>query len=315
MAASVNTQTFFNAQSKVIKTIYSNTAPMKPLRYPTIFNQYKGDMDRSFFQVMPIVGFSTLAMRPQGSSPAIDAPIEGPGSAFPYLSYALQYIVTKEMAVEDAKKIIPMLPALLRYASDQTKEFLFWNVFNLAFSTAAPLAVDNLPLCSTSHPIVSPSAQYSTYSNSLGAVSLTVESLQQAFVLMTTIPDDRGLLTYRTPQSLIYPPGLHKTVVEVLQSFYYPTTAENRVNAVAGSVEPYAIEYLTAAATGPFPWFVLAGKAPIGADGHSVFYDLKWDNQQNTWVDQQTGNLNHSVEFRGTWGAINGRGIVGSQGA
>ena len=249
-------------------------------------------------------------MRDEGQSASLDASKEGLLSAFPYVTYALRYIVTKEMSREDAKRVIPKLPGLLRYSSDQTKEFLFWNTWNLAFSNQVLLA-DGQPLCSNAHPL---SGASGTYSNTLGAVALTVETLQQAFVLMGNIPDDRGLTTYRTPQSLIYPLGLHKTAVEVLSSMYYPTSNENKVNAVKNSVEPYAIEYLTSNASGPFPWFVLAGKGELGTDSHTVFANIKWD-EQRAWVDDQTMSLNHETEFRATWGAVDGRGIVGSQGA
>ena len=310
MSTFINTRTYFQSQTKIIQTEYSKSAPMKPLRYPTIFNAFAGDEDRSFFQALSLVGFGTLSLRDEGQSAAIDASKEGLLSAFPYVTYALKYIVTKEMSREDAKRVIPKLPALLRYSSDQTKEFLFWNVFNLAFSGQVLLA-DGQPLCSNAHPLTGAAG---TYSNTLGAVSLTVETLQQAFVLMGNMPDDRGLTTYRTPQDLIYPLGLHKTAVEVLSSMYYPTSNENKVNAVKGSVEPHAIEYLTSNANGPFPWFVLAGKGALGTDSHTVFASVKWD-EQRAWVNEENESLNHETEFRAVWGAVDGRGIVGSQGA
>lgn len=315
MATLINTRVFFQAQTKIIKTLYSNSAPQKPLRYPTVFNYFEGDEDRSFFQTMSVIGFGTLAVRAEGQTAEIDASKEGILQMFPFLTFALKYIVSKEMGREDAKRLIPKLPALLRYSSDQTKEFLFWNVFNLAFSAAGSGGYnvdDGLALCSNVHTCAGQPGI--TWSNYLGPVSCTVETLNQAFTLMGSMPDDRGLTTYRTPQQLIYPLGMHQTAVEVLSSFYYPTSNENRVNSVAGSLTPHAIEYLTAPATGPFPWFVLAGKGALGTDAHTAFVNIKWD-EQRSWLSDETQSLNHETEFRAIWGAVTGRGVVGSAGA
>jgi hypothetical protein len=313
MATFMNTETFFISQTHIVKKKYSKSAPLKPLRYPTILNNFEGDEERKFFQFLSIVGFGLLSERTEGQVASIDFASEGLLSSFNYTSWALQYEVTKEAAREDAARLIPKLPALLRYSSDQTKENLFWLPFNLAFSTAPGCALaDGQPLCSTVHPLTGvPGA---TYSNMLGAVALTVETLHQSQVLMSVIPDDRGLLTYRTMQDLIYPPGYHKTVVETLSSYYYPTTNENKVNAMAGSLEPHAIEYLQANFNGPFPWFVLAGKSELGSDGHTVFATVKWD-EQNSYYDKKTQSMFHGTEFRAAWGSVDGRGVVGSSGA
>lgn len=314
----INTRTFFQAQTKIIQTIYSNTEPFKPLRYPEFFNYFEGDEDRSFWQAMSVVGFGLLALRQEGQTPVIDASKEGTLSEFAWITYALRYIVTKEMAREDAKKLIPKLPGLLRYSSDQTKEYLFWNVLNFAFTAAASGGYnmpDGLPLCSNSHTIVGPAAiGTGTFSNYLGAVALTVETLNQGYVLMANMPDDRGLTTSRTPMDLIYPLGLHQTAVEVLASFYYPHSDSNKVNSAAGSVDPIAVEYLTAPSNGPFPWFIVSGKGPLGTDAHSAFANIKWD-EQRAWVDPNTGNMIHETEFRAVWGVVTPRGVVGSAGA
>lgn len=315
MSNLINSRTYFQAQTKQLNKIYTNSTPTEPLRYPSVFNSYEGDPAHGYLQMMSLVGFGVLDELTEGQAAAVDASKEGLVSFFPYVSYALKYQVTKIMMREDAKRIIPKLPGLLRYSSDQTKEFLFWNVFNLAFNPAIPLA-DGQPLCSNAHPLQGSSAQplVTSYSNFLGAVSLTVETLQQAYILMANIPDDRGLITHRTPSQLIFPLGLQQTASELLSSSYYPTSNENRINAVAGSITPMPVVYLTAAAGGPFPWFVLAGKGEPGQDSHSVFASVKWD-EQRSWMDEQSENMFQSTEFRAVWGTVDARGVVGSLGA
>lgn len=314
MASIHNTRTYFQLQSKLVKKAYTNSAPMKALRYPDIFNSYKGDYERAFFAYLSLIGFGTLAAKSEGAVPVVDVSKEGILHNFAYTSYALRYVVTKEMIREDAKSIIPKLPGLLKYSSDQTKEYLFWNVFNFAFNSNVLLA-NGQPLISDSIPILGASIVpgQTTFSNDLGNVPLTVESLQQAYILMAAMPDDRGLLSYRTPSKLLYPIQMHQVVMETLSSNYYPTTNENRTNAVANSIEPSPCEYLTAAANGPFPWFVLAPKGEPGTDSHTVFQDVKWD-EQDSYYDEPTQSLIHSTEFRAVWGAAEQRGIVGSAG-
>jgi len=315
MPSAINLASYFRAQTRIIKDIYSNSAPLKPRRWPEVFNTYDFEADRSFFQAMSLVGFGTLALKLEGQAASLDASKEGFLTMYPWFTYALRYIVTKEMAREDAKKIIPKLPPLLKYSKDQTIEFLVWNVFNLSFlgkGSGGYSLADGQPLCSDVHPCAG--APGITYSNFLGAVALTVETLNQAFTLMGNIPDDRGLTTSRLPKSLLYPLGLHQTVVEVLQSFYYPGSNENRVNSVSGSLDPIAVEYITANQNGPFPWWVLGGKGDLGSDAHTAFTNVKWD-EQRSWYDDPTQSMSHEVEVRLQWGAIEGRGLVGSQGA
>jgi hypothetical protein len=314
MSSVINTRTYFQLQSKLVQKAYTNSAPMKPLRYPSVFNSYEGDYERQFFQYLSLVGFGTLAEKTEGQVPAVDVSKEGLLSFFAYTSYALRYIVTKEMIREDAKSVIGKLPGLLRYSSDQTKEYLFWNVFNFAFNGAVALA-DGQPLCSTAHPLQGASVipGVDSYSNDLGAVPLTVETLEQAYILLSTIPDDRGLLSYRTPVKIIYNPVMHQIVQETLGSGYYPTSDENRINAVAGSIGYQPVEYITASGN-ISPWFVCAGMGEPGTDSHSVFASVKWD-EQRAYYDEPTQSMIHETEFRAVWGAVDARGIVGSSGA
>jgi len=312
MASFHNTSTFYQASTKVLQHIYSESAPFNPLQYPKIFNDYPIEMARKYLQMLSIVGFGTLKAKTEGQSAAIDAASEGQEFMAACTTYALKYIVSEEMNIEDAQKIIPKLPGLLRYSSDQTKEFIAWNIFNFAFN-ANQLLANGYPLCATNIPVTGNPAV--TFTNSLGNTALTVESLMAMYSLFAVMPDDRGqLLTSRTPMSLIYPVGYHQTVVENLSSYFYPSDDSNRVNAIAGTIKPYPIPYLTANFNGPFPWFVLAGKGLPGSNCHESFFSVKWD-KQRSWVSQETQALNHETEFRAAWGTVNQRGTGGSQGA
>jgi len=312
MASANYTQNLFQSQSKVLWKVFEKTTPEAPPIFDRWFNEWEGDKERSFFQILPFYGFGPLALKNEGSSPALDQFGEGTASFFPYSTYSLKYGITQEADVEDPMKINGKLPRLLRFAEDQTVELLTWNQFNQAFNASVVLW-DGQSLCSTAHPLASqPTA---TYSNSLGAVSLTPETLQQAEILMATLPDDRNLATFRTPKFLVVPPPLQKTAEEIVGSAYYPYTNENRINVQQDKLEPMVSRYITYTSTGPYPWFVTAGKGEPGADAHLVFVSFKHRHRQKIWLDDDTGNIYHKTEMRLTQGAVDGRGFVGSQGA
>jgi len=312
MASLNSTNNLFQSQSKVLWKVFEKTTPEAPPIWDRWFNSWEGDPERSFFQILPFYGFGPLALKYEGQAPALDQAGEGTASMFPYSTYSLKYGITQEANDEDPMKINGRLPRLLRFAEDQTVELLLWNQLNQAFNSNVTIW-DGQPLCSTAHPLASTPGI--TYSNSLGAVALTPETLQQTEILMATLPDDRNLATYRTPKMLILPPPLQKTGEEIIGSAYYPYTNENRINVQQDKLEPLVVRYLTYSAAGPYPWFVTAGKGDPGADAHLVFVSFKHRHRQKIWLDEDTGNIYHKTEMRLTQGAADGRGIVGSQGA
>lgn len=314
MSSIVNSSTFLQGASLVIHKEYSNSASEKTLQYNKLFNSYEGDDERRFVQFLNLVGFGTLFLRPEGQAPHFDTPSEGNRYQVTYRTWALGYRVTKEMMLEDPKRIIKQLPKQLRYSSDQTKERLFWSILNYAFSAAVPYA-DGQPLCSYNHPLQGASSVpgVNSYSNYLGNAPFTVETAQEAQYLMVTIPNDRALLTTRRPERLVYPIGMHQVALEVTGSGYRPGENTNTVNVAGGSFELMPTDYLNAPLNGPFPWFVCAPMGQPGDPGHSMFYSIKYDTQKSN-VDPYTESILHKTEFREIHGVVDARGVVGSAG-
>jgi hypothetical protein len=184
MATLNSTNNLFQSQSKVLWKVFEKTTPEAPPIWDRWFNSWEGDPERSFFQILPFYGFGPLALKYEGQAPALDQAGEGTASMFPYSTYSLKYGITQEANDEDPMKINGRLPRLLRFAEDQTVELLLWNQFNQAFNTNVTIW-DGQPLCSTAHPLASTPGI--TYSNSLGAVALTPETLQQAQILLATL--------------------------------------------------------------------------------------------------------------------------------
>jgi len=308
MASNHNTSTFFQSNSKVLKAVYVHNVKKAPPLYQEVFNALDVDMKRPFATFQPINELSTLAVKPEGANPAFDQASEGIPVTFLYQTFALAYKITEEAELEDAMSLLKRLPGMLAFSEQVTKDLLYWQVFNLAF-TAGVNGADGVPLCSTAHPLVAAGAQ--TFSNSLGTAALSPEALQAAYILFQTMLSDRGLPMYKTPKTLIIPPQLQKVAEEILGSQYYPYSAENRTNVVQRSVTPLVSRYIL----NPTNWFVAAGKGDIEGDSHSLVVGHKWQNRQRTWVDESTGNMNHRTSFRSTYGWKNWRGFLGSLGS
>lgn len=311
MASVHVTNTWFNSQAKAALTVFDKTNPMAPVLYTEWLNTLEGEADRSFFQALPFYGFGQFQLLPEKGSPALDQGGEGTPVFYPFVSYALKYGVSKPGRREDPYKINPRLPKFLKYAEIQTRENLYWNILTQSMNSAVPIW-DGQALCSQTHKLAGDGA---TYSNLLGNVAFTVESFQQALVLMATLPDDRNLASWRSPKWGISVPGYQRVMEEVLGSRYYPHSDENRVNTAYGKVDPLIVRYIPSQPNGPFPWWISSGKGELGADAHASFVSLKYAFEQKVWYDDDTDVMYHKSEFRSTWGSVDGRGLVGSGGA
>jgi hypothetical protein len=307
MAGPINTSTFFQSNSKVLKAVYVQNIKKVPPLYQEIFNTLDVDMKRPFYTALPIIELGPLAVKTEGQSPVFDQAFEGIPTTFLYQTFALAYKITEEAELEDALSLIKRLPGMLAYSEQITKDLLFWQLFNLAF-TAGVNGSDGVPLVSAAHPL---GVSGQTFSNSGALTALSPESLQAAFISFHTMLSDRTNPMYKTPKHLVIPPQLQKIAEEILGSQYYPYSGENRKNVVERSVTPLVSRYLTS----PTAWFVLAGKGDIEGDSHSLVTGFKWQNRQRTWTDEATGNMNHRTSFRTTFGFLNWRGFWGSQGS
>lgn len=314
MANIITSRQWIQNQTKILHFVFTTSNPKKKERWVEHFNQYPGDDKRSFVQYLKFAGFGLLKRKTENSIPASDVPVEGIPETFSYASFALRYSISKEGLREDANGMNARLPGELKYSSQITKEYQFWNVLNFGFSNQV-LYNDGQPLFSQTHPLLKVPGV--TQSNLLQNMPLSVEGIQQARLLMATILSDSGLPSSRTPMKLLAPPIADQVAQEVLGSQYKPYTDNNEPNVVAGVLNWYPIEYLEQTDTTSFPWFVLSDKGEPGADGHSLFASVKWDEETGglrTFYDENLQETIQETEFRATWGSVDWRGTVGSPG-
>lgn len=314
----VNTRTSYNAQTKAMELAYINASTTIPKQYPRLFNEFDTDPKRSIATVMPIAELGLMRGRSEGGAFVSDSPSELIPQTFVYSTYGLASYVTEEAELEDPLNFMGMLPEMLSNSERYTQDTTIWNTLNLSASSLVP-GSDGLPLLAYAHPlgpintsvgITSLTGQ--TFSNYLGTAPLTPESYRQAEILFETLLTDRGLPDRRTPKYLVCGPQMVKTAQEVLGARLAPYTSQNQPNTAADQAEIMGVRYITS----PTAWWLTAGPGDWrgGGDANSLVVGYKWQSRVHAWYDNQTGNYAIRSSYRNTYGFVNWRGIVGSQG-
>jgi len=285
-----------------------------PPMFEEVFNTPKWDASRSFATTMPLVGFGTFALKPEGQPPIYDAAAEGTPTTFTFATFALAYKITEEGREEDPDRMFRRLPEMLAYSGLVSKEILVWSVFNLGFNGAGSaqpvLGSDGQPLFSAVHPLEGQPGV--TYSNYGGITSLTPEAFQNALTQFQLLPDDRNLPMWKTPVKLIVHPNIIGNAQVVLHAELYPYSSSNAPNVVKDAVPSImAPRYLT----GTNSWYLVAAKGDEEADTHSLVAPFHWRDRVRTWEDDETGNYSQRSTFRLSYGWEDARGSYGSPGA
>ena len=127
------------------------------------------------------------------------------------------------------------------------------------------LIYDALPFFDTAHTI---SGGSSTYANHVVSSALSAANLQTALIEMTktNAVNERGERIMIRPDVLMVPPGLEYTARVILQSGLLPGSANNDINAVAGSLNLVVNRALDDAASASSWWLVQSGRGLKIAD-------------------------------------------------
>lgn len=114
------------------------------------------------------------------------------------------------------------------------------SVFNTAFSgTSGP---DSKSLCSATHPR-NPNKSGSLVNT--GTDALTKDNVSTTRQAMMAFPDDAGNILGVMPDTLLVPPELEDTALEIARSVLDPDTANNAINPQAGRFQVVPWHYLT----------------------------------------------------------------------
>lgn len=319
-AAGITSNTSIQSQFRVTEKAYLSETNAVPPQYSVIIPDLKSDPRRRFVTWLPYAGLGSFQEKIEGQPPAFDAPFEMIPFTAVYNTYALAAYVTEEGEIEDPLDLWGKVPGMLAKSERNTQDLQASGLLNFGFNPAV-YGADQLPLCAVNHPlgpVAVAGTIYSnvgqTFSNFLGNIDLTPESLHQAEILFETMLDDRGKKDRRTTEWLVVPVNLDKIAKEVLGTPYKPYSADNTINTEYQAQKQYTWRDLT----NPYAWFVLGRKGEpdnVDDDCHGLAVWTKWKNKVKVWEDPATSNRNIKSRYRWALGFWTWRGSVASQGS
>lgn len=275
--------------------------PAKPMTYEKVFRMETSD--KAYEKTLGITGFGLAVTKTEGGSITYDDAYQGVTQTLNHVAKGLGFQVTREMAEDDQYNKINRLPESLRFSINQTIETDAAGALNNSFSSTYAGA-DGLELCSLLHTQI----DGGTYKNELTtAADLSMTSLEQAFIDIGDITNDRSLLINLRARKLVIPTELEWTVRQLLESDKDPESNYNAINPAKGI---FPEGYITwSYLTDPDAWFILTD-CPYGL----VYYwrrrpDFTKDN------DFDTENAKFKSTYRSIYGWDDPRGVFGSPGA
>lgn len=288
-----------------IRTHYNTKYKEYPIEYLDIFE--KGISTHAWEDESGITGFGLAAIKTEGNGIAYDDTEQGYLSRYINITYALGFIITREM-YEDGIGVTKGLrkASALAFSIRQTKEIVGANVLNRAFNSSYTMGAnsDGKELCATDHP----NKSGGTWRNELSTgADLSEAALEQACIDIGALKTDRGLTIAINPRSLIVPTALEADAYRILKSMGQSGAANNDTNFLRASGKfPEGIKvnhYLSDANN----WFIKTN-CPDGLK----YMERRADdfNSENDW---DTENAKFKASFRGAFGWSDAKGLFGSE--
>lgn len=246
--------------------------------------------------------------------------VQGTPRTYIHNEFAQGFMVERKLADDEMYSVIEKMPKDLARAGRYKVETDAASLFNNAFATNG---YDGVPLFSDAHPLlgykdatgaaVVPNAPGlksdgtalvagKTSNLILGALSDT--TLKAAMLKMKQQCDEAGKLVQFKADTLVVPPTLEFTALELIRSSQKVGTADNDVNVLQGSMKVVVLDFLTSTTA----WFVMDSKR------HQLNFfwrtkpEFKREEDFDSLVAKYRGYMRYSL------GYSDFRGLVGSAG-
>lgn len=272
--------------------------------FSELFDTYNSD--RAYEEDVGLTSFGLAPVKPEGSGIAYDAEQQGYVTRYTHVTYALGFIITREIYEDDMYDVVGQRRARgLAFSMRQTKENVGANVYNRAFDNDYP-GGDGVSMINSSHPLVAGG----TFSNKPDTdADLSEAALEQAAIDIMKYTDDRGLRISVTPQKLIVPPDLVFEAERIMGTEGRVGTSNNDLNALRSMrkfPDGYVVNHYL---TDENAWFIRTN-VPDGLK-HFVRRQAEFaiDN------DFDTENAKFKATERYSFGWTDPRAIYGSPGA
>ena len=250
-------------------------------------------------------GFGVLPVKDEGAPITFDSAEQGFTTRYQQDTYALGFIVTREMLEDELYDLIRKRARALAFSIRQTKEITGAFVLNQAFNSAVTYG-DGVQLITTAHP----NQAGGTFANRAAVdADLSETAIEELLIIVDDFRDDRGLRIALQGQKLIVPIELRYEAERILNSVLQNDSELNAVNAIRSiGVLPqgYCVNHYL---TDDDAWFIKTD----AEDGLKVF--VKREDTFEEDNDFSTENLLYKVSGRWIFGNTDPRSIVGSAGA
>lgn len=258
---------------------------------------------RAYEEDFPIAGFGTLLQKPEGGGVTYQDAIQGVLKRYLWTTFGLGFRITQEMMEDDLYGIMgaKMSKALGRSGRNNF-EVVAHAVLNSAFDTAVNGFESGVSLLSTAHVTL----RGATIANRpAGDTDITLPALQAAIEHFHGLTDESGLPVAYVPKWVIYNPGDHWIVSQLLKTPQLPGGNQNDINQLnREGLQPFLNHFLA----DPDAWYVLA-------DQHDLnYFDRRKPTMTNT-DDFETGDAKFKLTRRNGSGFGDWRGVFGSPGA
>lgn len=298
----ITTANFAKALWPGVNAWYGKAYDEHKVQYTDLFNTFSSR--KAWEEDVSVSGFGLAQVKSEGNGVAYDNEQQGFMSRYTHVTYALGFIITREMVEDDLYDVVGERKARgLAFSMRQTKETIAAQVYNRAF-TSTYTGGDGVELLATNHPNVAGG----TYANELAtAADLSEAALEQAVTDLQKFTNDRGLKIVVKPQTLIIPVDLWHVADKIMETEYEVDSTNNTVNVVRSKF-PGGVKvnhYLTDTDA----WFIRTS-AP---DGMKHFVRRADDFDMDD--DFDTDNAKYKASARYSFGWSDPRGLFGSPGA
>jgi hypothetical protein len=272
----------------------------------------KFSLDRNFIDDYEITPLGPVPPKPEGGSVLFDALASGNTKRWTVDSYALGYVITREMWDDDKHNQIRKAQADLRRVFAHLYETRAYENLNNATSTTAPYAgFGGEALLSTSHSIPGTGG---TYSNRLAApADISYTAVQSAMLNFHALVNRRGLPEMMVPKIAIVSGQDMFNAAEIFKNgpMEFGTDRNNKNFVVAGpDNNGFSDVVFSRYLTDTDSWFILSDKSD-----HDLSLVERVSPEFNTDDDFYTMNVLARGYCRIGVGHSEWRGVFGEVGA
>jgi len=298
----INTGSFAKDLWPGVNKWYGEKYDEYPVEHLDIFE--KNMSSKAFEEDVGAAMFGLAPVKTEGGSISYDAAEQAFIDRYTHITYALGFIITREMHDDGISMTTALRRATaLAFSLRQTAETVAANILNRAFNSSYTYG-DGVELCSTAH--VNQSG--GTWMNELAtAADLSEASLEQACIDIAGLTNDRGLKIAVRPTKLIIPKELVFEAQRILESTLRPGVMDNDLNALKslGMIPGIVVNHYLSDTDA----FFIKTDVPDG-----MKYFERRGAAFATENDFDTENARFKATFRGSWGCTDKRGIFGSPG-